>query len=73
MERRRPGGPGKGARAQHTVRFPEAHYERYAREARAMGLSLGDYVVLRMAEHHTLAAPDYVERALARSQLQLGA
>jgi hypothetical protein len=73
MERRRPGGPGKGARAQHTVRFPEPHYERYLDEAQHMGLSMGDYVVLRMAELHELDVPDYVERALARSQLKLGA
>lgn len=73
MERRKPGGPGKGARSQHTVRFPAHHYERYSREAHAMGLALGDYVVLRMSEHHDLDVPDYVERALARNQLKLGA
>ena len=60
-------------RVAYSVRFPEPQYARYTREAQAMGLSLGDYVVLRLARLHDLDVPDYVERELDANQLQLGA
>ncbi len=73
MERGRPGRKSKGVRVAYSVRFPEPQYARYTHEAHAMGLSLGDYVVLRLARLHDLDIPDYVERELDANQLQLGA
>lgn len=73
MERRRAGRKSKGVRIAYSVRFPEAQYARYTQEAHAMGLSLGDYVVLRLSQLHDLEVPDYVERELGANQLKLGA
>lgn len=73
MERRRAGRKSKGVRVAYSVRFPEAQYARYTREAHALGLALGDYVVLRLSQLHDLEIPDYVEQELDDNQLRLGA
>jgi len=73
MERRQAGRRSKGVRIAYSVRFPEPQYARYTQEAHAMGLSLGDYVVLRLSKLHDLEVPEYVERELGANQLKLGA
>lgn len=73
MERRRAGRKSKGVRVAYSVRFPEAQYALYTGEAHALGLALGDYVVLRLSQLHDLEIPDYVEQELDDNQLKLGA
>lgn len=53
-----------------TIRWPEEHFERYQREAAAVGLSLNEYVIRTMAELHGVVAPSSAEEG---EQLPLGA
>lgn len=57
---RKPGRQPKGDRAAATLRAPRAHYECYTEAARAAGLSLSDYMMVKLAEVHGLEIPDYV-------------
>lgn len=59
--RKRPGPQPKGVRRQFTVRVPQDQYEVYSREAKARGLSLGDYLTSVLARGHGLPEPDYLQ------------
>ena len=67
MARRRnpggkPGNPGKGERSAITVRVPTTHKSRYEAEAARRGLSVSDYLTLRMAQLHDLDAPSHLQK-----------
>lgn len=73
------GRPSKGERGASKVRFPLKQDEAYKAKAAAMGLSLSDYVVMKMAQMHeaeatgraekrVFAQPDYITRALREHQ-----
>jgi hypothetical protein len=69
----KPGTPSKGPRKPSMVRAPDQHHARYLQESQRLGLPLGDYLVLVLAQAHGLQVPDYIERKLDKGQLPLGA
>lgn len=63
----RPGRRSKGERGFISVRPPVApvdHVAVYKKQADALGLDLGDYCVMVLAQAHDLAVPDYITGAL---------
>lgn len=64
------GGPGrrsKGDRAQIGVRPPTPQKRFYEARAQELGISLGTYAVLRLAEVHNLEIPEFVREELAQA------
>lgn len=62
MAGNKPGPDPKGRRSQITLRLPEAQAALYKAAAEHEGLSMGDYLTLRLAEAHDLEPPAYLRR-----------
>ncbi|MBF4570788.1 hypothetical protein ITJ57_18625 [Plantibacter sp. VKM Ac-2880] len=69
----KPGQQPRGTRKAATVRLPENTYEAYESSARDLGIPLGSYLALKLAEAHNEEPPQYVleeiERAERRARL----
>lgn len=63
------GRPSKGKRHPLNAGIPEEQYEVYAEAARDLGIHLGTYVALRLAEAHGLEPAPYVKDELRRAEL----
>ena len=52
---------------------PVDHVDVYTKQAKALGLDLGDYCVMVLAQAHGLAVPDYITEAIedARKKREL--
>jgi len=60
--RRKPGPRPKGVREQICARLPADHLAHYRQVAEDLGMPVGDYIALKMAEVHGWPAPEYINR-----------
>ena len=62
----RGGQPSRGDRSNVTVRVPVEHRAVYEARADELGIALGSWIALKLAEAEGLEVPDYLKRELAR-------
>ncbi len=65
------GGPGRkhlGERGYVPVRPPINQKLVYEERARSMGISLGSWAVMRLAEAENLPVPEYIQDEIARAE-----
>jgi len=60
VDERKPGRRDRGARTNLLSRVPNDQYAVYEAEADRLGIPIGSYTTMRMAEIHKLAVPDYI-------------
>ncbi|KXZ58732.1 hypothetical protein Mlaev_02435 [Microbacterium laevaniformans] len=68
VERRKPGTRPRGARVSINVRVPLDHHAVYTRHAEELGIPLGSWVALQLADAQNLPVPAYIEEELRRAQ-----
>lgn len=64
------GRRNKGERGFISVRPPTDHLAEYDELARDLGIPLGDYAVMRLAQAHGLPVPEYIEEEISRAASQ---
>lgn len=64
---KRGGQPSRGDRSNVTVRVPTEHRAVYEARAAELGIPLGSWVAIKLAEAEGLEVPDYIEREIARA------
>ena len=74
VDERKPGRRDRGARKNLLSRVPDDQYEVYEAEAHKLGIPIGSYNTMRMAELHNLPVPQYIldelQRAKERRELE---
>jgi len=60
VDERKPGRRDRGARKNLLSRVPDDHYAVYDAEADRLGIPIGSYSTMRLAEIHNLPVPDYI-------------
>lgn len=73
MAGNRPGRSDRGKRTVCTARIPDDHLSQYKATADELGLSMSEYIVWCLAEHHDFDVPTYIKEAINSTQLRLGA
>jgi hypothetical protein len=68
VDERKPGHRDRGKRRQLLSRVPDDQYEIYEAEAHKLGIPIGSYNTMRMAELHKLPVPKYILDELKRAQ-----
>lgn len=68
VDERKPGHRDRGKRRQLLSRVPDDQYEIYEAEAHKLGIPIGSYNTMRMAELHKLPIPKYILDELKRAQ-----
>lgn len=75
VEQKRPGRRGRGARTSINARIPDDQYAIYDAAALKLGIPIGSYITMRLAENHGLPVPEYVldeiETARVRREQEL--
>jgi hypothetical protein len=60
--------PPRGERAAFTVRFPVAQNAVYEERAAELGIPIGSWVALRLAQVEGLPVPAYIEEEIKRAE-----
>lgn len=60
VEERKPGRRDRGARKNLLSRIPDDQYAVYEAESERLGIPIGSYTTMRLAEIHNLPVPDYI-------------
>lgn len=68
LSRLKPGTRPKGDREAITTRVPPSHHSHYQERADALGIPLGSWVALKLAEIEELDVPSFVESDLDRAE-----
>ncbi|MGO1627501.1 MAG: hypothetical protein ACTHX2_01695 [Microbacterium sp.] len=58
--RGKPGRRRRGDRASRTIRYPTDWQDHLERRARIVGIDVGSYLTLAIAEHEKLPVPEYI-------------
>lgn len=68
VDERKPGRRDRGARKNLLARVPDDQYAIYEAEAQKLGIPIGSYNTMRMAELHKLPIPPYILDELKRAK-----
>ncbi|WP_337007231.1 hypothetical protein [Microbacterium sp. LB12] len=60
VDERKPGRRDRGARKNLLSRVPDDQYAVYEAAAERLGIPIGSYSTMRLAEIHNLPVPDYI-------------
>lgn len=66
-EPRRRGQRPRGKRTAITVRVPDEQYQLYAREAEELGIPIGSWAAIKLAESQKLDIPTYIQTEITKA------
>jgi hypothetical protein len=64
---RRRGTRPRGSRTAITVRVPDEQYARYAREAEKLGIPIGSWAAIVLAESQHFEIPQYIKTEISKA------
>ncbi|MDO8383952.1 MAG: hypothetical protein Q7T17_13375 [Microbacterium sp.] len=67
VERRRRGTRPRGNRTAITARVPDEHYAQYFREAEDLGIPIGSWATIVLAESRGLEIPEYIKAEISKA------
>jgi len=65
--------PARGERHPHTVRIPVTQNAHYEERAETLGIPIGSWIVLKLAESEGLPVPDYIQKELRKAEAERAA